>query len=91
MSTQHTPGPWQASGVRIKIDRQPFLQVCGGPKDYVVAYVPYSDRTPVEHIESHADQRLIAAAPALYDAIRNSDDAHWTPAMRAAMAKVEGR
>lgn len=27
----------------------------------------------------------------LLAAIKNSDDAHWTPAMRAAMAKAEGR
>jgi hypothetical protein len=38
-----------------------------------------------------SNARLIAAAPDLYKAILNSDDAHWTTAMRAAMAKVEGR
>jgi hypothetical protein len=41
--------------------------------------------------EMEANARLIAAAPDLYAAIRNSDDAHWTTAMRAAMAKVEGK
>lgn len=32
--------------------------------------------------------RLIAAAPDLLAAILNSDDAHWTPAMRAAVRKA---
>lgn len=36
-----------------------------------------------------ANARLIAAAPDLYSAIKNSDDASWTPAMRAAIVKVE--
>ena len=34
--------------------------------------------------------RLFAAAPDLKAAILNSDDAHWTSAMRAAIAKTEG-
>lgn len=36
------------------------------------------------------DATLMAAAPALYDAIIKSDDAHWTPAMRAAMRMARG-
>lgn len=41
-------------------------------------------------VESEANARLIAAAPDLLAAILNSDDAHWTPAMRAAIAKATG-
>jgi hypothetical protein len=37
---------------------------------------------------SEANARLIAAAPDLLAAILNSDDAHWTPAMRAAIQKA---
>jgi hypothetical protein len=37
-----------------------------------------------------ADANLIDAAPDLLDAIMKSDDAHWTPAMRAAVAKATG-
>lgn len=59
-----TPGQWQASGVRIRMDGQPYLQIVerafGG-----VAYVPYSDRRPGEHVASHTDARFIAAAPDL--------------------------
>lgn len=40
--------------------------------------------------ECGANARLISAAPDLLAAIVNSDDAHWTPAMRAAMAKATG-
>ena len=40
---------------------------------------------------STANMALIAAAPDLLAAILNSDDAHWTPAMHAAIAKATGR
>ena len=61
----HTPGPWQTSGVRIKMDGEPFLQVDAPNGPGIVAYIPYSDRRLVDHYQSHADQRLIAAAPDL--------------------------
>lgn len=37
---------------------------------------------------SDADARLMAAAPDLLNAILKSDDAYWTPDMRAAIAKA---
>lgn len=41
-------------------------------------------------VRAAANARLIAAAPDLLDAILKSDDAHWTPAMRAAIARATG-
>ena len=61
------------------------------PKDDWWVYSKATGEMICQDIATEADCRLIAAAPDLYDAIRNSDDAHWTTAMRAAMAKVEGR
>jgi hypothetical protein len=37
-----------------------------------------------------ARARMMAAAPDLFNAIHQSDDMHWTPAMRAAMRKAVG-
>jgi hypothetical protein len=65
------------------------VAACDG-ENSVIARIQFDNR-PEELAEvSIADARLIAAAPDLYAAILNSDDAHWTPAMRAAMAKAEG-
>lgn len=102
MSEQkHTPGPWITSG---EINAR-YLRGIGDVilvrrnsqnDDRYLAMVSldamgdgYTVSTSIAEREANA--RLIAAAPDLYDAIRNSDDAHWTPAMRAAMAKAEGR
>jgi len=48
-----------------------------------------NNRCIAEVFDRHeANARLIAAAPDLLDAILKSDDAHWTPAMRAAIKKA---
>ena len=64
--------PWATSGVRLThLDtRLRFLQVLNASGN-AVAYVPYSDITAEDHRESHADQRLLAAAPELYEALKD--------------------
>lgn len=80
--TAHTPGPWllrEGSGNylwEVVVERR------AGRSPRVIC------RPSGDHREANA--RLIAAAPDLLAAIKNSDDAHWTPAMRAAMAKATG-
>ncbi len=66
-----TPGPWTASGVRIAASRLAGerLLVVDAPTAGGVAYVVYSDRKPGDHNESHGIQRLIAAAPEMYEAL----------------------
>lgn len=84
-----SPGPWSVSGVRIRQGGEPFLQIMKAD-GRTIALVSYSDLTPRDHVESHADARLMAAAWEIFNAIANSDDAHWTTAMRAAMSKARG-
>ena len=57
--SEHTPEPWQVSGIRIKIAGRPFLRV--GPDGEDVALVCYSDVKPGEHAASHADAARIVA------------------------------
>jgi hypothetical protein len=73
--SEHSPAPWHASRRSVYVN---------DIRNRVVAEIP-------ARAERVANAHLIAAAPDLYSAIRNSDDAHWTPAMRTAMAKAEGR
>ncbi len=78
----HTPGPWQWERL-IETDNRPRVAefTLKGP-DVLCRY--WYDNPP------SIDARLIAAAPDLFEAIINSDDAHWTVAMRAALAKATG-
>lgn len=71
---KNTPGPW----IVFFADRD-------GPNDVLPAGRPGHIAL---NIQSEADARLIAAAPDLLAAIVNSNDAHWTMAMRAAVAKA---
>jgi hypothetical protein len=90
METKFTPGPWTVKIVpcgkfksaNIATDGHRAI-ACVWPIDWDVDYDP-----PVFPLEANA--HLIAAAPDLYAAISNSDDAHWTPAMRAALKKARG-
>jgi hypothetical protein len=72
-----TPGPW----ILRYANRVTRADDMDGTKSIAHVY---------ECREQNANLRLIAAAPDMYEAIANSDDAHWTPAMRAAIAKAEG-
>lgn len=80
----HTPGPWSVSGVRTRASVVPVLQI-SGPDDKVYAWVLYSDLTMKDHITSHADARLIAAAPDMLAALKLVRD--WCPP--GAIARVD--
>jgi hypothetical protein len=75
--SEHTPGPWVGF---LDGEHVMAIKPAGRPGDVCQFWLPPTD----------ADARLIAAAPDLLDAILYSDDAHWTPAMRAAMLKATG-
>jgi hypothetical protein len=84
---KHTPGPWNHRSDPYE-DGTPYHRITAGSPE------AYDDETnsgfQLSAIMSDADAALIIAAPDLLAAIANSDDAHWTPAMRAAMAKAMG-
>lgn len=88
----HTPGPWQVSGIRERMAGEQWLTV--GPDNYKIAYVIYSDKTPADHVQSHADARLIAAAPDMLAALEDiaiTDEADWMrERARTAIAKATG-
>lgn len=63
---QFTPGPWQRSGVRVKLGGHDCLAV--GPDGFSIAFLPIGNR-PFEQAGAIADARLIAAAPELYEAV----------------------
>jgi hypothetical protein len=65
--TRHTEGPWQRSGVRIKLGSEDCLQV--GPDGFAIAFLPIGKR-PMEQAGAIADANLIAAAPDLLEALR---------------------
>ncbi len=64
----HTPGPWQASGVRVHMNGDQWLTVTTSDGN-VIAYIP-CDLTPSLHLEAHADRRLISTAPDLLEALQ---------------------
>jgi hypothetical protein len=84
--TAHTPGPWRSQGW---VPTWAYIPVKNARHDLVCSVYPDTSHGYTRD-EAEADARLIAAAPDLLAAIVNSDDAHWTPAMRAAMAKARG-
>jgi len=93
-----TPGPWATSGMRTKClsfggHLSPALSVFDVGRNLSVAFIPYSDRTPKDHVQSHADQKLIAAAPDLYaalEALLESADRTNLHAARAALRRARG-
>lgn len=78
---EHTPGPWVAEGTEV---------YAGADCEFHAVADCSCNHTCRHADETRANARLIAAAPDLYAAIKNSDDQYWTPAMRAALAKAEG-
>lgn len=73
MTTQHTPGPWQVAGARhsgdLKIGRDARL-LAVGPDGDPVAMVFFDMQTGL----GQKDARLIAAAPALLEALEQAAD-----------------
>lgn len=78
MCGRATPGPWDASGIRIKAEAlagERLLQI--GSANGICAFVIYSDLTHQAHCEAHADQRFIAVSrtqfPAALDALDQTE------------------
>lgn len=71
--SKHTPGPWTMSGGRSRITDTKTTFHFVGPDKIWIAAVPYSDKTTEEHLASLADARLIAAAPDLYEALKEAE------------------
>ena len=78
MTAKHTPGPWQVSGGRSRLETYGHTI---GPDGFSIACVFYSDQTNAEHIASLADARLIAAAPDLLEAMKEAKNGlrYWEP------------
>jgi hypothetical protein len=84
--TEYTPGPWTIE--EYGDDETPALVIHKDTQNRVCFMATPGSHGDPAKIE--ADARLIAAAPDLLKAILMSDDAHWTPAMRAAINKARG-
>lgn len=69
MQAKHTPGPWQVSGVRVKLGNEDCQAV--GPDNFTIAFLPIG-RRPHELAGALADARLLAAAPDMLEALRNT-------------------
>lgn len=82
----HTPGPWKVAQRQVGYYGRNVIAPHGKNWSRVCA-IDYP-KTARWHREGVANAHLISAAPDLLDAILNSDNAHWTPAMRAAIAKA---
>ena len=76
MIAKHTPGPWSVE------KRDDHYRIASADPTLTVG------RTYGDSYGEFIDANLMAAAPELLAAIVYSDDAHWTPAMRAAIAKA---
>ena len=91
MTTEHTPGPWNAEPM-IRDHGFPYTPVMATTLIACVYSTAFGDDE-----QSLANAALIAAAPEMYEALRdllavkpNSDAPEWVAA-RAAIAKAEGR
>ena len=74
MSTQHTPGPWEAS-FHQTANGTPFGIVCGGTSqdgrfDLVICHGPDATDEPTSFDAFKKNARLIAAAPDLLEALK---------------------
>ena len=96
-NTKHTPGPWTTPGTD-GIDRVICATVKGQRRTIAHAYAPHRDQENAAEIRD-ANARLIAAAPALLDALRSLvewegimggfDSTRWDEARQAIAAATE--
>ena len=91
MTTKHTPGPWTTDS-KERTDTARYIMAAARPFPHTIARIDLVNRA-----EDEANAALIAAAPEMYEALRdllavkpNSDAPEWVAA-RAAIAKAEGR
>lgn len=89
--TAHTPGPWITDS-KERTDTARYIMAAARPFPHTIARIDLVNRA-----EDEANAALIAAAPEMYEALRdllavkpNSDAPEWVAA-RAAIAKAEGR
>lgn len=71
MSTKHTPGPWEATGLS---DKGTYYKVRGSNigEKWKIADCPFNkEDVASQKAEAEANARLIAAAPELLVALRN--------------------
>ena len=91
MTTKHTPGPWITDS-KERTDTARYIMAAARPFPHTIARIDLVNRA-----EDEANAALIAAAPEMYEALRdllavkpNSDAPEWVAA-RAAIAKAEGQ
>jgi hypothetical protein len=82
-----TPGPWTVER-HDDDDGSINYEIWNHSPEHYTRVVTVNDLNDDGNAKHNA--RLMSAAPDLFNAIFNSDDAHWTPAMRAAMKKAVG-
>ena len=89
--TAHTPGPWITDS-KERTDTARYIMAAARPFPHTIARIDLVNRA-----EDEANAALIAAAPEMYEALRdllavkpNSDAPEWVAA-RAAIAKAEGQ
>ena len=89
--TAHTPGPWITDS-KERTDTARYIMAAARPFPHTIARIDLVNRA-----EDEANAALIAAAPEMYEALRdllavkpNSDAPEWVAA-RAAIAKAEGK
>lgn len=84
-AAKHTMGPWQRSGVRVKLGAEDCLQV--GPDGFPVAFLPIG-KSATDHAGAIADAALIAAAPELLDALLECLECEFHVTEKAAIDKA---
>ncbi len=82
-----TPGPWEVER-HDQDDGSIEYEIWNHSAEHYTRIATVSDKN--DDANARCNAHVMAAAPELYAAILNSDDAHWTPAMRAALAKARG-
>lgn len=94
--SKHTPGPWFANFYDRTIDVT-FESTAHKRGHFHIAKFPMrTDKSLVSHEEWKANARLMAAAPELYEAVKEMLEIEFLldpriPKWRAALEKAEGK